>query len=41
MSGARGQEQVERAYSRTDLLERRRKVMEGWSDYLLEGDGCG
>ncbi len=26
--------QVERAYSRTDLLERRRKVMEGWARYI-------
>ena len=26
--------QVERAYSRTDLLERRRKVMEDWAQYI-------
>ena len=26
--------QVERAYARSDLLERRREVMEAWSDYL-------
>ena len=32
---------VEAAYARSDLLERRREVMEAWSDYLLEGDGSG
>ena len=26
---------VEAAYARSDLLEQRREVMEGWSDYLL------
>ena len=33
--------QVEAAYARSDLLELRREAMEAWSDYLLEGDGCG
>ena len=33
--------QTEAAYARSDLLERRREVMEDWSDYLLEGDGSG
>ncbi|MDE2943787.1 MAG: integrase arm-type DNA-binding domain-containing protein [Gemmatimonadota bacterium] len=31
-------ESVERAYARSDLLERRRSVMEAWSAYLQETD---
>lgn len=28
---------VERAYARSDLLERRRELMEAWSDYVVSG----
>jgi len=30
---------VERAYSRTDLLERRRVLMEKWSEFLTNSNG--
>ena len=32
--------QVEAAYARSDLFERRRVLMEQWARYLAQGIGC-
>jgi hypothetical protein len=41
MPGARGRRAVERAYLRSDALEKRRKVMEAWAGFCarLEAKG--
>ncbi len=34
------QNRVEAAYSRSDLFERRRILMDDWASYLDQGIGC-
>ena len=31
---------VEAAYTRSDLFERRRRLMDDWARYLAQGTGC-